>query len=445
MSNHIMVLERILTCFLVVFMLCCAFACQPVPEKSAVLQLDDSEATDVISDFASYPTSVRLDEKSLGCGSVSFDATMEIPSIDACSIFQVRQALFTNEDLQNMIDILKPDAVLYKSWDKTKQELLELRISFEEIAGDSELDRMYLEWLTSAFETAPVDIEKTVFDWNSLRKDDSVFVYADDGGSVVASFQLSADTFAYFKDISLDQMPVSWVMQDDPLIISEPVIERNTAYNKAIDVLAALGANDMVAVSNAESKVVEYRQNRTTEVGYSFIFVPQYQKLRHVYDDSVAIKEESLPSVAAPWSPEYIQIVVDSEGISQLIWDSPTAKDTELESEVKFVPIDRILERAQQQLLNMFAVAPDYVDADTGEILQSIVVTKIELVRGCIQQRDHLDVGQSVPLWEFTYTYRWQDRTETEQNAIYINAVDGSYVEPRVTMYQIMEQYGDND
>ena len=65
-------------------------------------------------------------------------------------------------------------------------------------------------------------------------------------------------------------------------------------------------------------------------------------------------------------------------------------------------------------------------------------MTRISLVRGCIQLRDERDVGQSVPLWRFDYVYRYTDNAPQEM-ALYLDARTGAYVEPRMNMETLMQ------
>lgn len=52
-----------------------------------------------------------------------------------------------------------------------------------------------------------------------------------------------------------------------------------------------------------------------------------------------------------------------------------------------------------------------------------------------LPEENDQDSGRYVPLWEFVYDFGFENDAEDEldEEKIYFNAVDGSYVEPRVT------------
>jgi hypothetical protein len=65
-------------------------------------------------------------------------------------------------------------------------------------------------------------------------------------------------------------------------------------------------------------------------------------------------------------------------------------------------------------------------------------VTHIELKYALLSETDSISTGRYVPVWEVTYTSLWEGATLSNTWKIYFNAVDGSYVEPRITNTELM-------
>ena len=66
-------------------------------------------------------------------------------------------------------------------------------------------------------------------------------------------------------------------------------------------------------------------------------------------------------------------------------------------------------------------------------------MTRISLVRGCIQLRDEREVGQSVPLWRFDYLEHYGEDADPLEHVLYLDARTGAYAEPRMDMETLMQ------
>ena len=112
-----------------------------------------------------------------------------------------------------------------------------------------------------------------------------------------------------------------------------------------------------------------------------------------------------------------------------------------LEQDAALLPFEQMLERAEQQLLYLYAAdgLPGGGQTDAGEIRTRIEVTRISLVRGCIQLRDERDVGQSVPLWRFDYLEHYGEDADPLEHVLYLDARTGAYAEPRMDMETLMQ------
>ena len=119
---------------------------------------------------------------------------------------------------------------------------------------------------------------------------------------------------------------------------------------------------------------------------------------------------------------------MDEEGVAQIDWIEPVAFGEVLEEDAALLPFEQMLERAEQQLLYLYAAdgLPGGGQTDAGEIRTRIEVTHISLVRGCIQLRDEREVGQSVPLWRFDYLEHYAEDADPLEHVLYLDARTGA-------------------
>ena len=414
-------------------------ACQPTPEEEIVVQQGeaaDVPAGPVLAELLPLPERVDRPEQTLGGAAVTIAAQVIQPNAQACPVVEVRQTTFSRERLRELTERFCPGAELYHYWQPTQRELLEQRAAQLEYGDDSEDSRIMLDWLDETIPTAPLTEERVPFDWSEELPATYAMVCAVRGPEeAVSAFHLGPQTFVYFRTRNHSVNPESIYTAQEFERFPAPSVGKDEAQAAAEEVLAQLGLTDAMT----ERMVVMYA-NVPLRAGYMFTFTPGYGGLASVPPEGYTASETVPPSVVAPWDISWLYVFVDEEGIAQIDWIEPVAFGEVLEEDAALLPFEQMLERAEQQLLYLYAAdgLPGGGQTDAGEIRTRIEVTRISLVRGCIQLRDERDVGQSVPLWRFDYVYRYTDNAPQEM-ALYLDARTGAYVEPRMDMETLMQ------
>ena len=102
--------------------LCAVFllaGCQPTPEVAAVVQKNDGSFEKAVSETAAapYETPARYENELQGAGGVSirFAADVETSGLAAYPVYSVRPAFFTQEQIDNVLDVLLDGGTLYEN------------------------------------------------------------------------------------------------------------------------------------------------------------------------------------------------------------------------------------------------------------------------------------------------------------------------------------------
>ena len=420
-------------------------ACQPTPEEEIVVQQGeaaDAPAGPVLAELLPLPERVDRPEQTLGVGGVACAAEVAAPEAGACPVVEVRQAPFTAERLRVLAETFCPGATLYHSWEPTQEELLEQRAALLEYGDDSEDAQIKLKWLDETIPTAPLTVERHPFSWDEVPEETFLSVRALDGADqVVCAFQFGAQTFVYFRNPERIISPQTLFTEQEFARFPEPAITEDTALAEAMEVLPLLGLSpEDMQVVKADGFVARY-STIPVGSGYEITFAPAYEKLPGIWAESYSLNDAVPPSIAAPWPAESLRIYVDVDGVAQVSWKNPSVFGAVLEQDAALLPFEQMLERAEQQLLYLYAAdgLPGGGQTDAGEIRTRIEVTRISLVRGCIQLRDERDVGQSVPLWRFDYLEHYGEDADPLEHVLYLDARTGAYVEPRMDMETLMQ------
>lgn len=419
-------------------------ACQPTPEEEIVVQQGeaaDAPAGPVLAELLPLPERVDRPEQTLGGAAVTIAAQVIQPNAQACPVVEVRQTTFSRERLRELTERFCPGAELYHYWQPTQRELLEQRAALLEYGDGSEDAQIKLKWLDETIPTAPLTEERVPFDWSEELPATYAMVCAVRGPEeAVSSFHLGPQTFVYFRTRNHVVRPESIYTAQEFERFPAPSVGKDEAQAAAEEVLAQLGLTDAMLLSKTERMVVRYG-GVPLRVGYMFTFTPGYGGLASVPPEGYTASETVPPSVVAPWDISWLYVFVDEEGVAQIDWIEPVAFGEVLEEDAALLPFEQMLERAEQQLLYLYAAdgLPGGGQTDSGEIRTRIEVTRISLVRGCIQLRDEREVGQSVPLWRFDYLEHYGEDADPLEHVLYLDARTGAYVEPRMDMETLMQ------
>ena len=155
--------------------------------------------------------------------------------------------------------------------------------------------------------------------------------------------------------------------------------------------------------------------------------------------DGAAVHPDNPPDYTPPWPEEYIEIFVDQNGVQMFCWDSPAEVTEIVSNNVALLPFDQFHQRIKAQLKYKFI----WMDEAGYEMKTEVEVTRIVLGLAMISIKDNTEEALLVPAWYVLYDqfddYGDEDRNSQGYSMVYedalvINAIDGSIIEPRVVL-----------
>jgi len=122
-------------------------------------------------------------------------------------------------------------------------------------------------------------------------------------------------------------------------------------------------------------------------------------------------------------------VIVDEAGVYCFDWRGAGKQKKVLVENAELLPLEDILERAEKQL--MYQHLPQNNDSAD----YSITVKEIRLDSALVNVANETNIGRMIPVWDFYYdiVYKAGDSSEAETYVLTLNAIDGRYIEPRIT------------
>lgn len=418
--------------------------CQETPETPPVIY----QGNDYINDNSSEKTtSLNIADhikssKDMNGLVVNFDADVIIPQTKSYSVIEIEKAVFSKDDLNRYMNYFAPkNAVLYQNNELTKRQIAELIVGLEE-AGPDQIDQDLAESviteLNALYETAPNEVSENNarFSLNDVGTGEYFSAYALINDDTYCHFggALNGNSFSYNRNSYTVPTPQSTFSRSDPEwndYNGEFPISEETAVAAAKRVLIDLGIDNM-EVAYAEKACAYHclKAHSIESKGWCVVFTRSCNGLPSIYVDGASLWNTSeAPALGAPWNKEVIFVIVDEAGVYCFDWRGAGKQKKVLVENAELLPLEDILERAEKQL--MYQHLPQNNDSAD----YSITVKEIRLDSALVNVANETNIGRMIPVWDFYYdiVYKEGDSSEAETYVLTLNAIDGRYIEPRIT------------
>lgn len=430
-------MKRSLAIILLVMILIIA-GCQQTPEKAPIIgkTMDYLESVEEMP-FHPYevPSSLRESYQISGLN-LKMDAAVTVPDTDGYSIMEVSKDSFDVDTYKAVMNYFHPDEPWIKEPVLTKENIVE-RIAYYQTNADLEIpeNKEVIQELQDLLENAPEEAEYEPFSFDDIGNEGVFYAYCrnqDDRFYSVLVGQLGGNGYQYRRDSD-----VYWVREKDVETTQEkndflnmnPSIPLEEAQKTAEKALRDLNADPSMLLSY-HTKSIFYKNEKAVSAAWEFCYMRDCNGLQASrVGDWSKWKGSPDPVNAAPWDAESITIIVDEKGIVHYDTRGAGKHKSVLYNNVALMPFDDILKRIKQQLVYNHA----YQEASMEEY--SVTVREIKLVSSLVNIKDHPDVGRLIPAWDVVYDYYERYAGEKEPYVYhchtYLNAIDGSYIEPR--------------
>ena len=446
---------KILAALLSALLLACCFttACQPTPSQSPVVNkggdyLEGIEETP----FEPYAAESHADRTAKRNGiRMQFDADVIIPETGGYAVYEAERLSFTAAEHMAFIEHFLPNAALVEKPVWTKEYYAaEITKAYQFMALTGRSLESYIERLKQQMDSAPENAKETPLDLSAMANGAHYTAYAPAGENVYACFagEIGGNDFLYTRDAycrCYDEMmlaadaELSEQYGDD--FATEPAITEQDAVKLAEQSLTALGIEGMKPLTC--SRMCVYGSvGDIVGRGWAVTFTRDCGGLTVPYDiGGSSGNVNDVPALSAPWGQEVLTVGIDSAGICYFTLKGACTVTKKLYANVPLLGYDELLDRIENQLFYHHAFSAD------GVKNPCITVKEIRLCAALVNVADRPNTGRFIPAFEVAYSYQFtygdSDDVVKQDLSMYFNAIDGSYIEPRVnadTLNSILSQ-----
>lgn len=446
---------KILAALLSALLLACCFttACQPTPSQSPVVNkggdyLEGIEETP----FEPYAAESHADRTAKRNGiRMQFDADVIIPETDGYAVYEAERLSFTAAEHMAFIEHFLPNAALVEKPVWTKEYYAaEITKAYQFMALTGRSLESYIERLKQQMDSAPENAKETPLDLSAMANGAHYTAYAPAGENVYACFagEIGGDDFLYTRDAYCRCYDEMMLAADAELseqyggdFATEPAITEQDAVKLAEQSLTALGIEGMKPLTC--SRMCVYGSvGDIVGRGWAVTFTRNCGGLTVPYDiGGSSGNVNDVPALSAPWGQEVLTVGIDSAGICYFTLKGACTVTKKLYANVPLLGYDELLDRIENQLFYHHAFSAD------GVKNPCITVKEIRLCAALVNVADRPNTGRFIPAFEVAYSYQFtygdSDDVVKQDLSMYFNAIDGSYIEPRVnadTLNSILSQ-----
>ncbi len=446
---------KILAALLSALLLACCFttACQPTPSQSPVVNkggdyLEGIEETP----FEPYAAESHADRTAKRNGiRMQFDADVIIPETGGYAVYEAERLSFTAAEHMAFIEHFLPNAALVEKPVWTKEYYAaEITKAYQFMALTGRSLESYIERLKQQMDSAPENAKETPLDLSAMANGAHYTAYAPAGENVYSYFagEIGGDDFLYTRDAYCRCYDEMMLAADAELseqyggdFATEPAITEQDAVKLAEQSLTALGIEGMKPLTC--SRMCVYGSvGDIVGRGWAVTFTRNCGGLTVPYDiGGSSGNVNDVPALSAPWGQEVLTVGIDSAGICYFTLKGACTVTKKLYANVPLLGYDELLDRIENQLFYHHAFSAD------GVKNPCITVKEIRLCAALVNVADRPNTGRYIPAFEVAYSYQFtygdSDDVVKQDLSMYFNAIDGSYIEPRVnadTLNSILSQ-----
>lgn len=442
-------MKRILSLLL----LLCLAACVPTPDKEPIINRTDAYENietvtvdgpqNVFGDVNEQTGIPHIDaEYTTPRGvPVSIHANVTIPAETNIPILRVQPCTFSKEQILEWIGILAPDAMLceqpkdpfsreyYADRIREEQEAIEQTTDPNELEYHRETLDYYVEAYNKAKPESEIDRDKP-FDLSKLDQKKSFSIVLRRDGETVGGVQViseSSDDFPryVFEYVSGQRRSYTGDVDVGDVRTEQMSFSEQSAVEQATALLERLGITEM---RHAYTEIM-FRHNETvnridqTPGAYRLFFTrtvngmpkPFYWIKAWTFGYSESDKQAYRPV----WTPEYIDITVDAEGITSFRWQNPVEIVEIVSENVQVVSFDEA-RKSFDTYIDILRSAGNYIGGNS-----TIEITDIVFGYDFFAVKDSLTEFDMIPCW-FFLGYDSESKTlHTRGAQLIINAIDG--------------------
>lgn len=462
---------RTLACILLILFAVSISACQPTPEKPAVVGKNDGKLEQKLEQkpppeatAEPYEAPERIDMELEGLPEgyrVVFSADVEMPDQNTWPVYTVEPAAITQEQADAIRTALIGDTVLYKPGEYRSREEIQRSIDIyeRELAnskGYPELIGSYqkiLKDLYAEYERTPENIVLEKADTNFAFMEDRLMpelyggkeVETEDGGfryvwtdearsrAIQAGcesiygvcwtedgrkMEFSAGNGDVFSGLSFGAAEGN--LKNNPGVTY--TLEEAEARGEAL--LKAIGLDFVLVAAETQPNVEENEQGGFVEDGMKWHALMYRRNIEGALQDDITswVDQDVGEDFRPPVRSEKITITFDDYGVNMFSWGGPLRLAAQDNANVGLMPFEEALSRIEQQLKSQ-TIWKSYDDSEAKWIDERRVeINKVSLSYLQVAKKDSINSYYLIPVWNVCgdMYYHYKSDYPTGQSDTYI-------------------------
>lgn len=482
-------MKKVLAAALSLLFLFHTLACQPTPQKDAVVNKGEGKMQEKI-DAAPLktgpyeaPATVKIDVFGSETFEVEVDAEVVVPHVTKYPVAEIEKRFFTPEWIRKMMLTMADGKPIYSyetEIPQTKETILKEITTLQEMLtnpeaqfteGMSEDEKKALieDWKESLeawqeyYKTAPDTFEGEELDLS----DETIAQTFQIAGAV--DFGKKRNTYLTIvhqlndpgSNVSFNNLddavglPFHYDLGSDFTNLNGVTISKEEAIQIGLDYIEKLGETgfspSLVLVGYCQPRKTPDKPIEQWEQCYKIYYTRSVNEVPTTYREStydVFVNGGSVSSedelYNAYYPQEYIEMVIRDSGVNYMFWQMPSTITKVVNESVELLPFDEIMERFKSQVL--YNAIPG-LDEDSAMIKKKLVITRIQLGMMQVRKKDSGSALLMIPTWTFfgktiqTYDGPQPGGYDLNENNEYIeetpgysylvlNAIDGSVINP---------------
>lgn len=402
-----------------------------------------------------------------GCVVVRAEAQFELPDVSGMPVATVERKVFDQADADKLMEVFLKGSTLYQEQGVTKQaaqERLEYYQAVErgEIAydGDGTIDRVpkLIEYYEQLVKTAPDENERiaasTSFQTDDTWNDESIKGRAEVDGKLVHisiyNDSHSRNQACFYVDGYGD---VNFANFYGDGVDSKPDFEKEAAVEMGDELMRHLSIGSFACGQVRE--VAYYDDNGDVfDNGYEMEYVrtvngcqvaycPQYE-ITPAGDmwiipapTGTALPENA--SSADVWGYERVRVYVNKTGVVYFSWQNPYTEPEIQTVDSRLMDFSDIADIFAKMIMVKNSDQKVINEKNGFAVTKNIDVDKVSLSLMRIRDKDNLEQGIIVPVWDFWGTDSYEPENESYGDLVYngkyytvqltVNAIDGTIID----------------
>lgn len=423
-------MKRILSAVLIADLLAMSAACQPTPNREAVVNKGDKKAENAVLHPEAeevvplacpthWTETMEIHEKMR----LLIDAPVEVGEGDKHPVYAITRRAVDGESLLQSMQGIFPDTEALRQEVLSYDEILEDLQRYEGIESITEplKERLAETPVESTFlDLTPENfhMENNRFDGAARRGDGSLAYYVAHNGE-----SSSWIWYHSYRECGIEKE--NWVMQlqqeeGEPIREIEVSISQEEAEQAAQAVFQRMGQSNIQLSTATRAQCKDL--GKVVSTGWLLEYGRATEGTRgcslHVQSNLLFSIEEAF---SMPWTPEYFKVYVTENGVESVSWENMYDIVSVANEDVRLLSFEEIQERVR----TLFRQGLMWTKGqNTGN--SEVYIIKIVLTTGIMQLANNQEEALLVPAWAVFYTTDGDQAAYMDQSLLLLNALDGS-------------------